>query len=109
MMNDILMWIINAIRDVLLFGLLYVCLPLAGIAIFGMLWPHIAPIVKFFTLAVPAVLVYFAFKYEGILMGILFLAGALVCVGLLWLLYRFLDNQFGVLISEEEAILEGYL
>ena len=98
-MNAILTWIVEAIFSVIGYGLIAAVV----IAVFGMLWPRIAAVVKFMTGAVALVVPVMMFANGEIWLGILSALGALVGAGFLFAIYQLLDNAFGVLVTEEEA------
>lgn len=104
-MNDILMWIYNAVSTVFWGGVVLVI----AIALFGLIWPYIAAMVKFFAVALPAGIIYMLVSSRdwGLAIRVLLIGGAIV--GVLWLLFRFLDNKFGILMTEDEARSKGYL
>ena len=104
-MREIFTWIVNAIW----FVVENVGLIVIGIAIFSQIWPYISCLVKFFAVAIPIAGVYLLWSIGEVFAAICTLIIGVVVVGGLWLLFQFLDNQFGVLMTEEEAIMEGYL
>lgn len=97
------MWLLNFISNAMYFLFLYVLLPIIGIAIFGMVWPHIAGIVKFFIISGPFVCAFVMFRYGDIGTALLLLAGGLLLAIIPMLICRLLDRIFGVLMTKEEA------
>ena len=98
------MWLLNFISNAMYFLFLYVLLPIIGIAIFGMVWPHIAGIVKFFIISGPFVLAFVMFRYGDIGTALLLLAGGLLLAIIPMLVCRLFDRLFGVLMTREEAL-----
>lgn len=97
------MWLIHFISNALYFLFLYVCLPILGIILFGIIWPHIAGIVKFFLIGCPVALAIMMFCYGDIGSGILLLLIGLAAAILPLLVCRLFDRLFGILMTKEEA------
>jgi hypothetical protein len=109
MLNDIFMWIFDAIGTVLWFCFRYVGLPLIGIAILGWLWPYIAGVVKFLVFMIPVAIVVVLCLSGELLSCLLPLLGIAAGAAVLLLLFRFFDQKFGILMSRDEAEREGLL
>ena len=105
-MTEIFVWVIDNILMLLWYGFLYVLLPILALRF---LWPYISGVVKFFAIAVPAVIVVAAFCWGSVGLGLMALAGAAVWYVVVWVVTRFLDGTFGVLVSEEEAMLNDMM
>ena len=98
-MNAIFTWIVDAVFSVIGYAIIAVVV----IAIFGQVWPRIAPVVKFLTGAVAVVIPVMMFVDGEIWLGILAILGALVGGGILFGIFYLLDKAFGILVTEEEA------
>lgn len=105
-MTEFFVWAIDGVLMLLWYGFLYVLLPILALRF---LWPYISGVVKFFAIAVPAVIVIAAFCLCDLGVGLLALLGAAVWYVILWAVTRFLDGTFGVLVSEEEAMLNDVI
>lgn len=104
-MNAIFMWIGEAIW----FLVKSVGLIALGVWLFAQIWPYIADLVKFFAIAIPAVIVCVLWSSGEIVSAIVVLVIGVVVVAGLWLIFRFLDRECGVLMTEDEAREKGYL
>ena len=105
-MTEIFVWLVDSICMILWYGFLYVLLPILALRF---LWPYISGVVKFLAIAVPAVIVVGAFCWGSVGLGFMALLGAAIWYVILWVVTRFLDGTFGVLVSEEEAMLEDMM
>ena len=109
MLNDIFMWIYSAVGAALWFVVKWAGIAFIGIGFLSLIWPYISGVVKFFIIGIPAAIVIVLLISGEVLMAISVLAAAVVAVGALWLIVRFLDNRFGILVTEEETLLEDLL
>jgi hypothetical protein len=109
MINAILMWICSAISDVFGFIFLYIVLPVIAIAIFRMIWPYIADVVKFFILMIPVAIIFVLYLSGELLSCIVPILGVIAVVVVLLLLFRFFDRKFGILMDRDEAERKGLL
>ena len=109
MLNDIFMWVYNAVGDVLWFCVRYVGIALIGIGILSWLWPYIAGVVKFLIFMIPVAIVVVLWISGELLSCLLPLLGIAAGAAVLLLLFRFFDRKFGILMTREEAEREGLL
>ena len=100
----VIMWICNAITTVIGYGILAI----VAIGLFSLLWPFISHMVKFFAVAIPAVILYMLVRSGEWILIVQVLVGSVICVGGLWMVFRFFDDKFGILVSKDEAERNGW-
>ena len=89
----------NVIGSILLYGFLYVLLPLGALSF---LWPYLSGIIKLFGLLIPVAVVFLIFRQQEFWLGVLAVAGSVVWYAIGFLITRLLDDTFGTLGDENE-------
>ena len=101
-MNEILMWLIDAVFMLVWHGFLYILLPILALSF---LWPYLSGIIKLLGIAIPLIIIVFAFWSNGFWSGLLWLGGAVLFWGLLSLITGALDSQFGIAVDADDPSL----